>query len=52
MQVLLVYALTAVYNFLNIYNPDNLDNYNKVEDEIINKEDTRIVKVESNIGIN
>jgi len=47
-----VYALTAVYNFLNIYNPDDLDDYNEVEDKTINKEDARIVKVENNIGIN
>jgi len=35
-----------------MYNPDNLDNYNKVEDKIINKEDIWIVEVESDIGIN
>ena len=35
-----------------MHNLDNLDNYNKVKDEIINKEDTRIVEVESDIGIN
>ena len=43
-QVLLIYTLTVVYNFLNIYNPDNLDNYNK--------EDMQIVEVKSNIGMN
>ena len=35
-----------------MYNLDNPDNCNKVEDKIINKEDARIVEVKSNIGIN
>ena len=52
MQVLLVYVLIAVYNFLNIHNLDDLDDYNKVKDKIINKEDARIAEVKSNIGIN
>lgn len=51
-QVLLVYALTAVYNFLNMYNLDDLDDYNKVEDETINEEDARIVEVENDVGMN
>ena len=39
MQILLVYILTAVYNFLNIYNPDNLEDYSIVEDKEVNKKD-------------
>jgi hypothetical protein len=35
-----------------MYNPDDLDNYNEVEDEIINKEDARIAEVENDVGIN
>jgi len=41
-----------VHNFLNIHNPDDLNDYGVIEDEAINKEDARIVKEESNIGIN
>jgi len=51
-QVDIVYALTAVYNFININNPDNLDYPLEVEDKIIDKEDVRLVEVESNIVIN
>ena len=47
-----MYALTAVYNFLNMYNLDDLDDYNKVEDETINEEDARIVEVENDVGMN
>ena len=52
MQVLLVYILIAVYNFLNMHDLDDLDNYNKVQDKIINKKNTRITKVKNNIKIN
>ena len=41
-----------MYNFLNIYNPDNLNNYSIIEDKIINKEDAWMVEEESNIGMN
>ena len=44
MQVHLINTLTVVYNFLNIYNPDNLENYNK--------KDMQIVEVKSNIEMN
>jgi hypothetical protein len=47
-----VYALTIVYNFININNPDNLDYPLEVEDEIIDKEDARLIEVESDIVIN
>ena len=39
MQILLVYILIAVYNFLNIYNLDNLEDYGIVENKEVNKED-------------
>jgi len=47
-----VYALTIVYNFININNLDNLDYPLEVEDKIIDKEDIRLIEVESNIVIN
>jgi len=51
-QIEAVYALTAVYNFINIHNPDNLDSFPMVEDKEINKEDGRLIDKESNIGMN
>jgi hypothetical protein len=48
----IVYALTAVHNFVNINNLDNLGYFLKVQDEIINKEDARLTKAESDIVIN
>ena len=48
-----MYALAAVYNFININNPDDLLNNNlKVEDKVINKDNTGLIKVKSNIVIN
>jgi hypothetical protein len=47
-----VYALTMVYNFININNLDNLDYPLEVEDKIINKEDARLIEVESDVVIN
>jgi len=47
-----VYALAAVYNFININNLDNLDGDLEVEDKVIDKEDIRLAEVESNIVIN
>jgi hypothetical protein len=41
-----------VHNFLNIYNPDDLENYGVIKDEEINKEDAQIVEKESKIAIN
>ena len=32
-QIEVVYALTAVYNFINMYNPDDLNSFPMVEDE-------------------
>ena len=48
----IVYALAAVYNFININKPDNLDDDLEVEDKVIDKEDVELVKVESDIVIN
>jgi hypothetical protein len=48
----IVYTLTTVYNFININNLDNLNCPLKVEDKIINKKDTKLIEVESNIVIN
>ena len=51
-EVLLVYILTAVHNFLNIHDLDNLNNYSIIKDKAINKEDAQIAKKECNININ
>ena len=48
----IVYALTIVYNFININNLDNLDYSLEVEDKIIDKKDIRLIEVESDIVIN
>jgi len=47
-----VYALAAVYNFININNPDDLDGDLEVEDEVMDKEDARLAEVESDIVMN
>jgi len=47
-----VYALAAVYNFININNPDNLDSDLEVEDKVIDEEDVRLTEVESDVVIN
>jgi len=47
-----VYALATVYNFININNLDNLDSDLKVENKVIDKEDVRLIEVESDIVIN
>ena len=51
-QVDIVYALAAVYNFININKPDNLDNDLKVEDKVIDKEDIELTEAESDIVMN
>ena len=51
-QIEVVYALTAVYNFINIYNLDDLNSFLTVEDKKINKENRRLIDKGSNIGIN
>jgi hypothetical protein len=47
-----VYTLTIIHNFININNLDNLGYFLKVQDEIVNKKDTRFVEVENDIIIN
>jgi len=47
-----VYALTTVYNFININNLDNLGYVLKVQDKVIDKEDVRLAEVESDVVIN
>jgi len=47
-----VYALTAIYNFINIYNPDNLNSFKVTEDKEIDKEDVRLIEEESDVVIN
>ena len=51
-QVDIVYVLTAVYNFININNPNNLNYVLKVQNKIIDKEDAKLIKVKSDIVIN
>ena len=41
-----------MYNFINIYNLDNLDSYSNIKDKEINKENIQIAKEENNIAIN
>ena len=51
-QVELVYALTAVHNFINQWNPDDLNQYPAVEDEEVDEEDTRLAEEESDVVMN
>ena len=51
-QVDVVYALTAVYNFINMNDLDNLDSDLEVEDKVINEEDTGLAKVEGDVVMN
>ena len=48
----IVYALATVYNFININNPENLDNNLEVEYKVENKEDIGLMEVERDIDIN
>ena len=41
-----------MHNFLNIYNPNNLEDYGVVEDEEVNKEDAQMAEEESEVTIN
>ena len=41
-----------VYNFINLNKLDNLNNNLKVKNKVIDKEDIKLIKVESNIVIN
>ena len=46
-----MYILTVVYNFINIHNPDDLEDYGDIKDKVIKKEDAPFVK-KSDIVIN
>ena len=47
-----MYALTIVYNFININNLNNLGYFLEVQNKVINKKDIKSIKVESDIAIN
>jgi len=47
-----VYALTAVYNFINMCNSDDLNSFKVTEDKEIDKEDIRLIEKESDVVIN
>ena len=51
-QVDVVYALTAVYNFINMSNLDNLNYFPEAQDEVVDKEDVRLTEAESDVVIN
>ena len=51
-QVDIVYALAAVYNFININDLDNLDNDLEVEDEVEDEEDVGLAEVEGDVVMN
>ena len=51
-QVDIVYALTAIHNFINQNNLDDLESFPAVEDKEIDKGDTRLAEVESDVVIN
>ena len=47
-----MYTLATVYNFININKLDNLDNNLEIKNKVIDKEDIKLIEVESNIIIN
>ena len=51
-----MYALTAVHNFINMYNLDDLDSFQEGEnediDKDIDKENVRLIEKGSDVGIN
>ena len=51
-QVNVVYALTAVHNFMNMNNPDDLGCFPEVQDEVVDEEDARLTEAESDIAMN
>ena len=51
-QVNIVYTLTAVHNFININNLNNLGYFLEIQDKVINKKNIKPAKAESNIAIN
>ena len=51
-QVEVVYALTAVHNFINMYNLNDLASFEEGGDEDIDEEDARLAQEESDVGMN
>ena len=51
-QVDIVYALTAVHNFINMSNLDDLGYFPDVQDEVIDEEDARLAEAESDVVMN
>ena len=51
-QIKAVYTLTVVYNFINIYNLDDLDSFPIIKDKEINNKNGRLIDKKSDIGIN
>ena len=49
-QIKAVYTLTVVYNFINIYNLDNLDSFPIIKDKKINNKSGRLIDKNSDIG--
>ena len=47
-----MYALTTVHNFINMNNLDNLGYFLEIQNKVIDKEDIKPTKTESNIAIN
>ena len=47
-----MYTLTTVYNFINISNLDNLDYFPEMQDKVVDKKNTKLAKVKSNVVIN
>ena len=48
----IVYTLTAVYNFININNLNNLGYVLEVQDKVIDKKNIKFIKAKSDIVIN
>ena len=51
-QVDVVYALTAVHNFINMSNPDDLGYFPEAQDEVVDEEDARLAEAESDVVMN
>jgi hypothetical protein len=51
-QVDVVYALTAVHNFINLNDPDDLGYFPEVQDEVVDEEDARLAEAESDVAMN
>ena len=49
-QIKAVYTLTVVYNFINIYNLNDLDSFPIIKDKEINNKNGRLIDKKSDIG--